>query len=122
MEPVTSVTAAWGIAKTAGEISKKLYEFAKSVKDREAKQKIEGMLDQLHDLKRSASELEDENRELRERLRFKSDDFEYREPFWYEKKYPERALCPKCFAKKIIAPMDGRGGNKLRLPYVLGLQ
>jgi hypothetical protein len=40
MEPVTTVTAAWTIAKTAGEISKKLYDFGKSLKDREAKQRV----------------------------------------------------------------------------------
>ena len=37
MEPVTTVTTAWTIARTAGEISKKLYDVGKSLKDREAK-------------------------------------------------------------------------------------
>jgi hypothetical protein len=36
MEPVTTITSAWTIAKTAGDISKKLYEFGKSLKDRDA--------------------------------------------------------------------------------------
>src|SRR6266851_131076 len=105
MEPVTTVTAAWTIAKTAGEISKKLYEFAKSLKDRDAKQQVEEMLDRLRELKHQASQLEDENRELREKLRFKGDDHEFRNPFWYHKANPERALCAKCFAKEIAAPM-----------------
>ena len=58
MEPVTvtPVTAAWTIAKTAGEISKKLYEFAKSLKDRDAKQQVEEMLDRLRELKHQASQ------------------------------------------------------------------
>ena len=34
---------------------------------------------------RAASELEDENRELREKLRFNSNEYEFRAPFWYHK-------------------------------------
>jgi hypothetical protein len=106
-------TTAWTIAKTAGEITKKMYELAKSVKDRDAKQQIDEILDQLRSLKQSASELEDENRELREKLRFKGDDYEFRTPFWYDKAYPDRPLCPKCFAKNLAAPMGepGQGCN-----------
>jgi len=113
MEPVTTVTTAWTIAKTAGEISKKLYEIGKSIKDREAKQQIDEITDKLRELKQQASQLEDENLELREKLRFKSDDYEFRTPFWYHKANPERALCPKCFAKEIAAPMgeSGQGVN-----------
>ena len=105
MEPVTALT----IAKSAGEIGKKLYEFAKSVKDRESKHKIDEIMDELRDLKQQASQLEDENRELRKRLHFKSDEYEFRSPFWYSKTHNERALCPKCFAKEIAAPMGERG-------------
>src|SRR6266700_2956257 len=105
MEPISTVTTAWTIAKTAGEISKKLYELAKSVKDREVKQQIDEITDQLRELKQSASELEDENRNLREKLRFKSDNYEFRNPFWYEKANPEQPFCPKCFAGDIAAPM-----------------
>jgi hypothetical protein len=96
MEPVTTVTTAWTIAKTAGEVSKKLYEFGKSLKDREAKQRVDEILDQLRGLKQSASELEDQNREFREKLRFKSEAYEFRNPFWYEKTNTQ-PLCPKCF-------------------------
>lgn len=102
MEPA----AAWTIARTAGEIGKKLYEFAKSLKDREAKQQIDEILDKVRELKQSASKLEDENRELKEQLRFRSDDFEFKNPFWYEKNYPDRPLCPKCFATEKVAPMS----------------
>ena len=106
MEPVTTVTTAWTIAKTAGEITQKLYALGKSLKDRDEKHRIDEILDQLRDLKQSASELEDQNRELRDKLRFKSDAYEFRCPFWYDKANPDRPLCPKCFAQQIAAPMD----------------
>jgi hypothetical protein len=106
MEPVTAITTTWTIAKTAGEISKKLFEFGKALKDREAKQQIDEILDKVRELKQSASELEDENRGLREKLRFKSDDHEFRTPFWYTKAQSDRPLCPKCFADEIAAPMS----------------
>src|ERR1700751_5865799 len=110
MDPVT----AWSIAKTAGDISKKLYEFGKSLKDREAKHQVDEIVDKLRELKQSASELEDENRDLREKLRFNSDNYQFRSPFWYEKAHPEQPLCPKCFANKIAAPMGqpGQGVNE----------
>ena len=113
MEPISTVTSALGIAKAAGEISKRLYEFGKSLKDREAKQHVDEILDQLRELKQSASELEDENRALREKLRFKSDDFIFRTPFYYAKDNSIQALCPRCFAKQIAAPMGepGQGVN-----------
>jgi len=123
MEPVSTVTTAWTIAKAAGEISKKLYELGKSLKDREAKQQVDEITDQLRELKHQASQLEDENRELREKLRFKGDDYEFRTPFWYHKANPERALCPKCFAKEIAAPMGEQGqgcGSDYRRCLVCG--
>jgi hypothetical protein len=116
MEPVTTVTTAWTIAKTAGEISKKLFEYGKVLKDREAKQQIDEIVDKLRELKQSASELEDLNRELREKLRFKSDDYEFRTPFYYDKSHPDQPLCPKCFANKIIGPM-GNPGHQCRAEY-----
>ena len=109
MEPITAATTAWTIAKNAGEIGKKLYELGKSLKDREAKQAVDDILDKLRDLKQSASELEDENRELREKLRFKSDAYEFRTPFWYDRANPKQPLCPKCFASGIPAPMGEPG-------------
>ena len=115
MEPVTTVTTAWTIAKTAGEISKKLFEFGKSLKDREAKQHVDEIVDNLRDLKQRASELEDENRDLREKLRFKSDEYEFRTPFWYHKGHPEQPLCAKCFANQIAAPMSEKGHDANRL-------
>ena len=124
MEPITTVTTAWTIAKTAGEISKKLYEVGKSVKNRETKQQIDEILDSVRELKQSASELEDENRELREKLRFKGDEYEFRSPFWYHRlNNHEQPLCPKCFAGNIAAPMGepGQGCNDdFRLCLVCG--
>lgn len=89
MKPVTTVTAAWTIAKTAGEISKKLYEFGKGLKGRELKQQIDEILDQVRELKQSASELEDENRSLRDKLRFKSDEYEFSNPFRFAQNLSE---------------------------------
>ena len=123
MEPVSTIKTAWTIAKTAGEISKKLYELGKSLKDHDAKKQVDEITDELRDLKHQASLLEDENRELRDKLRFKSDEYEFRTPFWYHKANPERALCAKCHAKEIPAPMGepGQGcGDSYRLCLVCG--
>ncbi|MGA7382435.1 MAG: hypothetical protein WBX03_16415 [Terriglobales bacterium] len=105
MEPISTVTSAWTIAKTAGEISKKLYDFGKGLKDRDLKQQVDEILDSVRELKQSASELEDENRDLREKLRFKTDEYELRNPFYYHKGRPNEPLCPKCFATNIPAPV-----------------
>jgi len=104
MEPISVVTGAI-------EIGKKLYELGKSVKEYEIKHQLEQIGDKVRELKQSASELEDENRALREKLRFKSDAYEFRHPFWYEKTHPEQPLCPKCFASNIAAPMGEQGQN-----------
>lgn len=109
MEPLSTVTGVLSLAKSAADISKRLDELWKASKDRETKHQIELVLDQLHELKRGAVALEDENRELREKLRFKSDAYEFRTPFYYEKDKPDQALCPKCFAKPIPAPMGMPG-------------
>lgn len=108
MEPITTVTGALTLVKSAAEISKKLNEVWKGLKDRETKQQIEAILDNLHDLKQSAAALEDENRELREKLRFKSEDYGFNNPFWYANDHPKRPLCPGCFARNIPAPMGER--------------
>jgi hypothetical protein len=99
IDPVTG----WGIVKTAGEVTRKLYEIVKDVKEREVKERIDEVLDQLRELKNQASELEDQNRELREKLRFKSDDYEFKTPFWYEKAHSDQPLCAKCFTEQKIA-------------------
>jgi hypothetical protein len=103
------VATAWTIAKTAGEISKKLYQFGQSLKDSDAKRRVDEILDKLRELKQSASELEDENRELREKLRFKGDAYAFYTPFYYDKAHPNRPLCPKCFANNTASPMGEPG-------------
>jgi hypothetical protein len=110
MEPISTVTGAWTIAKGAGELSKKLFELGKSIKDREIKQKVDEITDALRELKHQASLLEDENRSLREKLKFNGDEYEFRNPFWYKKTDPNRPLCPKCFSAHVEAPI-GRGMN-----------
>jgi hypothetical protein len=98
IDPLTG----WAIAKAAGELSKKLYEFGKGLKDRELKQQLNEILDGLHDLKHSASLLEDENRDLRDKLRFKGEDFDWQGYYHIEKKHPDRPLCPKCYSNEKI--------------------
>ena len=105
MDP-NSFTTAWTVAKTAADISSKLFNLGKSLQDHAAKHEIDEILEQVRDLKQAASELEDENRELREKLRFKSDDYEFKNPYWFDKAHPDRLLCPTCFANGITAPMS----------------
>jgi hypothetical protein len=105
MDPITALS----LAKTAAEISNRLYELGKRVKDRETKQQINELLDSVSELKHSATQLEDENRDLREKLRFKSDEYKFHNPFWYHKADPNQPLCPTCFAKSIAAPMSAVG-------------
>jgi|SRR5579864_3302600 len=116
MEPITTVTGAWSIAKTAGEISKKLYALGKQLKDRETKQHVDEIVDNLRELKQRASELEDENRDLREKLRFKSDEYQFRTPFYYHKANSNQPLCPKCFASGIPAPMGAIDADGFQTP------
>src|SRR5205807_9912661 len=57
----------------------------------------------------SRHELEDENRELREKPRFKRGEYEFRTPFSYAKAHPDQPLCPKCLASNGAAPMGAPG-------------
>ena len=75
------------------------------MKDRDAKEHVDEMLDELRELKNSAARLEDENRYLREKLRFKSEDYYFSSPFRYHKDRPNQPLCVKCFAKNTEAQM-----------------
>jgi hypothetical protein len=101
IDPQSKLTLFNAIA-TAG---KTIYEIAQGTSKLEQKQQLMEVYDALMSLKRDAGDLEDENRELNAKLRFSSDDFEFRNPLWFERKHPDRALCPKCFSKQIIAPM-----------------
>ena len=64
-----TASTAGTITKAAAEISKKLYDLGKIVRDRETKQQVDEILDEVRDLKHSISLLQDQNRELREKLR-----------------------------------------------------
>ena len=103
MDPITAIS----LAKNITELTKTLFTVAKEQQKQETKAELNEVIDKLLELKQQAVELEDENRELREQLRFKSGDFEFRAPFYYEKGKPNIPLCPKCFVEhKRAAPMD----------------
>jgi hypothetical protein len=87
---------------TAG---KTIYEIAQSTSKLEEKQQLMAVYDTLMNLKRDAGDMEDTIRDLKENLRFKRDDFEFKNPFWFDKRFPDRALCPKCFSKQMVAPV-----------------
>ena len=101
LDPATG----WSLVKTIAEATKSLYDVAKHLKDHEIKGKLDVVLDKLRELKQEASNLEDENRNLREQLRFESDQFEFKNPFWYDKAHPDQPLCAKCFANEKVGPM-----------------
>ncbi len=86
---------------------KTIYDLAQGASKVEEKQRLMEVYDQLMTLKHTAAEMEDENRILKEKLRFKSDDFSFESPFHYEKKdnLRKQPLCPKCFSKQIIGYM-----------------
>ena len=88
---------------TAG---KTIYDIAQGTAKLETKQQLMEVYDSLMSLKREAAELEDQNHDLKNKLRFKSDEFEFKNPFWFDKNFPDRALCPKCFSKQIAAPVS----------------
>jgi hypothetical protein len=66
MKPVGAITTDWTIGKSADEIAKKLCDFANSLWDRDLKQQVEEILEEVQKLKQSAFELEDENRDLQD--------------------------------------------------------
>lgn len=101
IDPQTRLTLFNAIA-TAG---KTIYDVAQGTSKLEQKQQLMEVYDTLMSLKRDAGDLEDENRELKGKLRFSSNDFEFKNPLWFDKQHPDRALCPKCFSKQIVAPM-----------------
>lgn len=103
MDPAAGIS----LFGTIAEATKKIAEVARAIKDHEAKGKLNDVYDTLISLKQNAAKLEDENRELKEKLRLKSDEFEFRNPFYYERRYADRPLCPKCFVEsERIAPME----------------
>jgi hypothetical protein len=85
---------------------KVVYDIAQGTARMEEKQRLMDVYNTLMSLKRDAADLEDLNRELKEKLRFRGEDFEFKTPFWYEKKHPERALCAKCYSAEKASPMS----------------
>jgi hypothetical protein len=83
-----------------------LYDIAQATSKLDEKQQLMEVYDTLMNLKREASELEDQNHDLKEKLRFKGEDFEFKNPFHYDKTHPDRPLCAKCFANDKIGPMS----------------
>src|SRR5512133_3566931 len=87
-------------------LAKTVYDIAQVVTRTEDKQRLWEVYDELMRLKRAAADLEDANRELKEKLRFKGEDFELKNPFWYEKGHPEQPLCAKCYGEQKASPMS----------------
>lgn len=111
VDPITG----FSLFRTVTEAAKRIADVAKDVKDYETKKKLGEVQDIMISLKQAASELEDENHDLKEKLRFRSDDFEFRNPFWYEKKHPDRALCPKCYVDQKISPVSAPYDNEVAI-------
>ena len=84
---------------------KTLYEAAQGVSNLDTKRQLMDVYDTLMNLKHEASELEDENHALKEKLRFKSEEFEFKNPFYYDRRNANQPLCPKCFSVQKIGPM-----------------
>lgn len=103
LDPASAISLATNVTN----LMKTLFGVAKEQQRQEVKDQIIEVIDALQELKLRAVELEDQNRELKEKLRFKSDDFDYREPFYFEKSKPNVLLCPRCFVEhKRAAPMS----------------
>lgn len=46
------------------------------------------------------------NRDLKEKLCFKTEQFDFIRLFWYEKKHDDQLLCPKCFARNVCSSYE----------------
>jgi hypothetical protein len=101
MDAVNGLTLFNSIAGAGRNIA----DIAKAATNHEIKVQLNDIYDTLIGLKQGAAALEEENRSLKERMRFRSDAFEFRTPFYCEKANPNQPLCAPCFAKQIIAPM-----------------
>jgi hypothetical protein len=102
IDPRAGLTLFNAIA-TAG---RTIRDLAQGVSNSDTKRQMMEVYDTLMNLKSAAADLEDQNRELKEKLRFRSEDFEFKNPFWFEKSHPDRALCPKCFVDELVAPVS----------------
>jgi hypothetical protein len=105
--PSTMIDPNAGLAlfNTIALAGKNLYDVAQGVTKVETKHELMEIYDTLMNLKRQASDLEDENHELKRKLRFRSEEFRFQMPFYYENVHPERALCAKCYSADKASPM-----------------
>jgi hypothetical protein len=81
IDPVAGV----GLFNAISAAMKTVAELRKSLKSKEDEEKLSTLYDTLWELKTAVVALEDENHSLREQLRFTSDRYEFRLPYWYEK-------------------------------------
>jgi hypothetical protein len=65
MDPISTASTDWKIARTAGEISRKLRDLTYILRDPDSRQQLCDILSQMHELIAAASDLEEENRDLR---------------------------------------------------------
>jgi hypothetical protein len=108
-----AIDAGFALFNAIAAAGRTIYEIAQGTAKLEEKQQLMGVYDTLMALKRAAADLEDENYGLKQKLRFNSDAFHFRTPFWYEKATPERALCAKCFSSQKASPMgEAYGGAR----------
>jgi hypothetical protein len=114
MDPVQTETAVLSLACKATEIGKNVYDLGRKLKDEDQEQQLDEVADEIRKLKRAADELEDQKRELREKLRFKSDDYALRIPFRYHKDHPDQPLCVECFSNGIEGPMGELGHDECK--------
>jgi hypothetical protein len=115
IDPVSGV----GLFNAVSTALKTVAELRKNMKSKDDEEKLAALYDTLWELKTAVAALEDENHSLKDQLRFTSDRYEFRLPFWYEKG-KDHPLCPRCFGKEkpIPAPMSeqmrNEGGRSFR--------
>jgi hypothetical protein len=96
IDPHTAATAL-GIANTAIGSVKSALELAKKTKDLELKHEISNVMDNVLDLKAKVLELDEENRNLRQRLEQKEAmKREGKYGYWFKEGETD-PLCPKCY-------------------------
>jgi len=66
MDPISTASTDWTIARTAGAILRNLRDLGFRVRDPEARQQLCNIVTQVQDLIAAASDLEEENRDLRD--------------------------------------------------------
>jgi hypothetical protein len=103
MDPISAA----GLFASIMAAMKNIRDLTTETVDPNMKAKLNDVYDVLLNLKHSAVELEEENRELKEKLRFKAGDYVFRNPFHYAKDDTSgnQPYCTKCFAKQVLGQM-----------------